>query len=111
MSDPLNGSAMTPPPPQGMPGRAIVDNCKGVLVVVARGMFSLLAMLQYEGILVCMAQAMGEVIAEACWCDDVVHTIKLRKRVVEAFEHGIKAVPSMPPVGANQMPQQPMTRQ
>jgi hypothetical protein len=113
MSNPLNGTAMTSPEkPQGMDGRTLVNHAKGVLIVFARGMFSLLASLQYEGLLVCIAQAMGEVAAESCWCDDVVHTIKLRKRVAEAFEHGMKAVPSMPPVMPGQvMAQRPETRQ
>ena len=104
MSPPiLTPDAAANPPTQvpGIAGRTLVNHCKGVLVVFARGMFSLLAHLQYEGVLVCMAQAMGEAIAEACWCNDIGHTVALRTKVKEALLHGMKQVPSIPPA---QMP-------
>ena len=105
MNDNLNGSsALHQPPAKGLPGRAIVDHCKGVLVVMARGMFSLLATLQYEGVVMCLAQACGEMLAEACWCNDVMHTIALRKKIRDAFDHGMKGVPSMAPARPGEMP-------
>ena len=90
-----NGAAQ--PQPQGLPGRVIVDHCKGILIVCARGMFSLLGQYKFESVLMCMAQAMGETIAEACWSNDVLHTITLRKKVAEAFEHGMKRTQSIAP--------------
>lgn len=106
MNSTLDSTTLSPQSqPTGMDGRTLVNQCKGVLVVFARGMFSLLAQLQYEGVLICMAQACGEMLAEACWCDDVMHTIRMRKKITDALEHGIKQVPSMPPVGASQIPQ------
>jgi hypothetical protein len=105
MTEQLNGtSALNPPPTKGMPGRQLVDHCKGVLVVVARGMFSLLAALQYEGVVICLAQAAGEMLAEAAWCNDVMHTISLRKKIRDAFDHGMKIVPSMAPAQPGEMP-------
>ena len=107
MNDHLNGStALNQPTTGGLPSRAVIDHVKGVLVVVARGMFSLLQALQYEGLVINFAQACGEVCAEACWCNDVMHTINLRKKIKDAFEHGVKGVPSMAPAQPGQMPQQ-----
>ena len=110
MTSHQNGSPIPPQPqqafnPKGMDGRKLVDHCKGVLIVFARGMFSLLAYLQFEGVLVCMAQACGEMLAEACWCNDPIHTIKLRGKVKDALEHGMKLVPSIAPAQPGQMPQ------
>jgi hypothetical protein len=105
MNESLNGTTpLHQPPAKGLPGRVIVDQCKGLLVVMARGMFSLLATLQYEGVVICLAQAAGEMLAEACWCNDVMHTISLRKKIRDAFDHGMKGVPSIAPAQPGEMP-------
>ena len=101
----INSHDTTAGKPQAVPPRMIIDQAKGVMVVLARGMFSLLAHLNYEGVLVCMAQACGEMLAEACWCSDVMVTIQLRQKVKDAMNHGMKVIPSISPVSPDQMPQ------
>lgn len=116
MTNPLDSTSILPnhtpsATPIQVPVGAIVAMAKQPMIILARGIISILAHLNYEQVVVCFAEACGELLAEVTWSSDLLITIKLRKRIADGFERGMKRIPTMQPAmnanSADQMPQHP----